>query len=139
MAEMVNPARHEFWRPPTPELAVSQQRSKTCDECGTEFMIGSRYCHRCGASRGTVAVGHTTEIPGLSEFSVLGKRLGLTTPALVAFLLGAFCLLAALSVGVFFTARTALDWQAVQLWRIEWLLAGIAGFAAGLLLKRSLS
>jgi hypothetical protein len=38
---------------------------------------------------------------------------------------------------VIFTARTPLDWQAVQLWRIEWLLAGIAGFAAGLLLKKT--
>jgi len=139
MAEVVNPVRHEFWRPPAPELAVSQERSKTCDECGTEFIIGSRYCHCCGASRATIAIAQTTEIPGFAEFIALGKRLGLTTPALVAFLLGAFCLVAALSVGVFFTARTALDWQAIQLWRIEWLLAGIAGFAAGLLLKKSLS
>ena len=35
-----------------------------------------------------------------------------------------------------FSARTVLDWQAVQLWRIEWLLGAIAMFAAGVLLKR---
>jgi len=136
MAEVVNAARHEFWRPPTPELAVSQGRSETCDECETEFVVGSRYCHSCGAIRPAASVMQATEIPGLAEFTALGKRLGLATPALIAFLAGAFCLVAALSVGVLFTARTALDWQAIQLWRIEWLLAGIAGFAAGCLLKK---
>jgi len=76
-------------------------------------------------------------VPGLTELTVLGKRLGLATPSLIAFLFGAFCVLAALSVGVLFTVHTALDWQAIQFWRIEWLLAGIAGFAAGVLLKKT--
>ena len=35
----------------------------------------------------------------------------------------------ALTVSVFFSARTVLDWQAIQLWRIEWLLAAVAAFA----------
>jgi hypothetical protein len=30
-----------------------------------------------------------------------------------------------------------LDWQAVQLWRIEWLLGATASFLAGILLKKS--
>jgi hypothetical protein len=42
----------------------------------------------------------------------------------------------ALAVSVFFSVRTALDWQAIQLWRIEWLLAAIASFLAGCLLKK---
>jgi hypothetical protein len=42
----------------------------------------------------------------------------------------------ALAVSVFFSARTVLDWQAIQLWRIEWLLAAVAAFVAGCLLKR---
>jgi hypothetical protein len=37
----------------------------------------------------------------------------------------------ALLVGIVFTARTALDWQAIQMWRIEWLLAAIAAFVGG--------
>jgi hypothetical protein len=38
--------------------------------------------------------------------------------------------------GFVFTATTLLDWQAVQLWRIEWLLGSVAMFAAGFLLKK---
>lgn len=136
MAEVANPARHEFWRPPAPEKVVGQERSETCEECRTEFIVSSRYCHCCGASR-PLGTTQEAEIPGLTEFTALGKRLGLATPSLIAFLFGSLCLLATLSVGILFTARTPLDWQAVQLWRIEWLLAGIAGFAAGLLLKKT--
>jgi hypothetical protein len=29
-----------------------------------------------------------------------------------------------------------LDWQAIQLWRIEWLLGAAAAFVAGCLLKK---
>jgi hypothetical protein len=46
------------------------------------------------------------------------------------------CVVGALSVSVFFSARTLLDWQAIQLWRIEWLLAAVAAFAAGCVLKK---
>jgi hypothetical protein len=42
----------------------------------------------------------------------------------------------ALAVSVFFSVRTMLDWQAIQLWRIEWLLASIAAFLVGMLLKK---
>jgi len=137
MAEAVEQARQDFWRPPVPDVANGQERSKTCDECGTEFIVGSRYCHRCGASRVHASAASAAELPGLAELSALGKRLGLNTPSLVAFLFGMLSLLGALSVGIVFTARTALDWQAIQLWRIEWLLAAIAGFGAGLLLKKT--
>ena len=57
-------------------------------------------------------------------------------PAVVSFLLGILCMLGAVAVSVFFSARTALDWQAIQLWRIEWLLAAVAAFVAGCLLKK---
>jgi len=137
MAEMASPARHGFWRPPAPEVLVSPERSETCPECRTEFIVGSRYCHCCGAIRPRLQAVREVEIPGLTEFTAVGKRLGLATPAFIAFVLGALCLIAALSVGILFTAHTALDWEAIQLWRIEWLLAGIAGFAAGLMLKKA--
>ena len=44
--------------------------------------------------------------------------------------------LAALLVGFIFSANTVLDWQAVQMWRIEWLLAAVACFVAGILLRQ---
>jgi len=137
MAGAVQHARQEFWQPPASESVVGQERSNSCEECGTEFIVGARYCHSCGADRDEARPTRTVEIPGPMELAALGKRHGLTAPALVAFLFGIACLLGALSVGIVFTARTTLDWQAIQLWRIEWLLAAIAAFAAGLLLKKA--
>ncbi len=113
----------------------SDDRSATCP-CGTEFIVSSLYCHACGARRPDLNAARTLEIPGRAELAWLGDRVGLTTPAVVAFLLGILCVLGALAVSLFFSVRTALDWQAIQLWRIEWLVAAVAAFAAGCLLKR---
>jgi len=143
MAEAVDQAQYEFWRPPLPASEAvahresSEERSATC-RCGTEFLVSSLYCHACGVRRPgqAVSVSHALEIPGLAELAALGVRLGLTTPALIAFLAGVLCVVGALAVSVFFSARTLLDWQAIQLWRIEWLIAAVAAFAAGCLLKK---
>jgi hypothetical protein len=35
------------------------------------------------------------------------------------------------------TARTLVDWQAIQFYRAEWLLAATAAFVAGILLKKN--
>jgi hypothetical protein len=137
MAEAADQAQHEFWRPPSsasPAMALPE-RSSTC-RCGTEFIVSSLYCHSCGASRPDLNASRTLEIPGLAEIATLGERLGLTMPAVVAFLLGIFCVVGALAVSVFFSARTVLDWQAIQMWRIEWLIAAVAAFGAGRLLKK---
>jgi hypothetical protein len=63
--------------------------------------------------------------------------LGQSAASLAALLLGSMFMLAALLTGFFFAAATVLDWQAVQLWRIQWLLAAIASFAAGILLRKA--
>ena|ERR1035438_3013050 len=141
MAEALDRAQNEFWRPPVAvsEVTIGQDPSETCDGCGTEFILGSRFCHSCGATRPELQATRAIEIPGLMELTALGKRLGLTTPALAAFLFGMLCLAGALAVGIVFTARTALDWQAIQLWRIEWLLGAIAAFGAGCMLKKKSS
>jgi len=122
---------------PASGALASPERSATC-RCGTEFIVSSLYCHACGAGRPDLggSVARTLEIPGLAEFASLGERLGLTTPAVIAFLAGMLCVVGALAVSVFFSARTVLDWQAIQLWRIEWLLAAVAAFLAGCLLKK---
>jgi hypothetical protein len=139
MAEAADQAHHEFWRPPLAASATSAivERSSTC-RCGTEFIVSSVYCHACGAGRPDLSsvIARTLDIPGLTELMSLGQRLGLTTPAVIAFLAGMLCLFGALAVGVFFSVRTVVDWQAIQLWRIEWLLAAVAAFVAGCLLKK---
>ncbi len=143
MAEAADQAQNEFWRAPVPASEVganrerSNDRSATC-QCGSEFLVSSLYCHACGARRPDlgVSVVRTLEIPGRAEIVRLGERLGLTMPALIAFLVGILCVVGALAVSVVFSVRTALDWQAIQLWRIEWLVAAVAAFAAGCLLKK---
>ncbi|MGO9404418.1 MAG: hypothetical protein ACLPVW_13220 [Terriglobales bacterium] len=141
MAEAADQAQHEFWRAPMPVSEASANRSNDRSaicQCGSEFLVSSLYCHACGARRpdSGVSVVRTLEIPGRAEIVRLGERLGLTTPALIAFLVGLLCLLGALAVSLVFSVRTALDWQAIQVWRIEWLLGAVAAFAAGCLLKK---
>jgi hypothetical protein len=137
MAEVADQVQHDFWRPPVAasEAVANRERSTTC-RCGTEYIVSSLYCHACGAPRPDPNAVRILEIPGLAELASLGERLGLTTPALIAFLTGLLCVAGALTVGVFFSVRTAVDWQAIQLWRIEWLLGAVAAFIAGALLKR---
>jgi hypothetical protein len=137
MAEAVDQAHHEFWRPPMAAsgLIGHTDRTATCG-CGSEFIVSSLYCHACGASRPDAASARVLEIPGVSELSALGCRLGLTTASVTAFLIGLICIVGALCVSLFFSVRTVLDWQAIQMWRIEWLLASIAAFIAGVLLKK---
>jgi hypothetical protein len=142
MGDVANQVQHEFWRPPiqpvASDVAPSQEFIETCRRCGTEFIVSSRFCHSCGATRPELnPASRTLEIPGLSELSALGVRLGLTTASLIAFLVGTICIVGALAVGVVFSARTLLDWQAIQIWRIEWLLGAVASFLAGFLLKKS--
>jgi len=136
MGQVVNQVQHEFWRPPMPDAVANQEFIEACRRCGTEFIVGSRFCHACGAGRPERnAASRIMDLPGLAELSVLGERFGLTTASLIAFLLGIMCVLGALTVGVIFGAKTVLDWQAIQIWRIEWLLGAIAAFVAGGLLK----
>lgn len=137
MAEVIDQAQHEFWRAPlaTSATVAHTDRSATCP-CGSEFIVSSVYCHACGARRPGITAARAFLIPGLPEVSNLAARLGLTMPAVIAFLVGLFCVVGALAVSIFFSSRTLIDWQAIQLWRIEWLLAACASFVAGCLLKK---
>jgi hypothetical protein len=135
MAEAVDQVQREFWRAPLPASAARTDRSATC-RCGSEFIVSSVYCHVCGARRPGDNVIPRLALPGLPELVSLGERLGLKVPAAIAFLLGVLCIVGAFGVSVLFSSRTLLDWQAIQLWRIEWLLAACAAFIAGCLLKK---
>lgn len=136
MAEVAQNAQHDFWRPPlqtsAPEI-VHSDLVEACDRCGTEFIVGARFCHNCGASRPEPS--RLQDTAGVFPLTGLGTALKLSTGAVIAFLLGIVCVLGAVSVGFVFNAKTTLDWQAVQLWRIEWLLGAVAAFIAGCLLK----
>lgn len=141
MAEIAHQAQHEFWRPPmqaAPESVGHSEMVEACDRCASEFIVGSRYCHSCGTGRpGLRGASRLEETISLAWLSSLGEGLGLSTAPLIAFLLGVVCVLGAVGVGLIFNARTVLDWQAVQVWRIEWLLGAVAAFVAGCLLRRT--
>jgi hypothetical protein len=161
MSEVAHNAEREFWQPPvasaTPvevEPEALPTMVEACDRCETEFIPGSRFCHACGAERSQRAAKHQfadwmraaiawfrhLEFQNIERRVVrIRQQLGLPTASLVSFLAGIFCVLGAVLVGVIFTVQTTLDWQAVQIWRIEWLLGASASFLAGILLKKSVN
>jgi hypothetical protein len=136
-----------------------------CSRCGTEFLTGSRFCHSCGSHRTegssvaiptetgimvrlwenvedgahwTAAVWRKIEFPSwlrYLHFHEIKSWVGLPTASLVAFMIGLGCVAGALLVGLL-TARNFVDWQAIQFYRAEWLLAATAAFVAGILLKK---
>jgi hypothetical protein len=69
------------------------------------------------------------------HFHEIKRWVGLSTASLIAFVMGVACVAGALMVGLL-TARTFVDWQAIQFYRAEWLLAATASFVAGILLKK---
>src|SRR5512146_2688889 len=132
MSEAVHHPQQEFWRPPAQAQSVRVQ-VENCSRCGAEFVVGSRFCHVCGSQREALLDYSGGWLSRLLDFHQLKTALGLSTGSLVAFIAGLGCVLAALLTGVMYTASTMLDWQAVQLWRIQWLLAAAAAFLVGVL------
>lgn len=129
----------EFWRPPVQNVEYQEVRPATevCSRCNTEFVVGSRFCHVCGARREAETQEATpSSFVHFLDIRIIGNALGLTTASFVAFIVGVACTIAAFATGFVYTATTVLDWQAVQIWRIEWLLAAAVAFIAGILLKR---
>jgi len=127
----------EFWRPAleTRQEAVPTLQSESCARCGMELIAGSRFCHICGKARKLQFVAHRIHWARLLDVHRMQERLGLPLASLVALAAGVICTLAAIGTGLVYSAGTMLDWQAVQVWRIEWLLAAVVAFLAGILLK----
>jgi len=175
MAEAAQGTHQEFWRPPSQRLgndvlmqAAAPSLAEACPRCGSEFLLGSHFCHSCGGRR-PQAVSASTKtdaeaVAGLWEkgvhrvrtavtgipwqkvkfpdwmqylhFHEIKSRTGLPTGSLIAFVIGLACIAGALLVGLL-TAKTLVDWQAIQFYRAEWLLAATAAFVAGILLKKN--
>jgi hypothetical protein len=135
MSDLVHDAQQEFWRPPVNQ-PVASGMAEACRRCGTEFMVGAAFCHICGMGRHRTDSGQLIgwirhlDVLRTLEFSNVKRWFGLPLFALSAFLLGAAFLLIAVSVGFLNS-----DFEAIQLWRIQWLMAACAAFLAGILLK----
>ena len=168
MSDVVDHTQQEFWRPPVLEVAIpptltviSPAAAAACSRCGTEFMIGSHFCHACGTQRSlqsslagpdywqeklawlqaakTDLLQGNLLFPGwlrYLHFHEIKRWVGLPTAAFVSFMIGLGCVAGAIGVGMVYKASNMAEFQAVQMWRIEWLLAATASFVAGILLKR---
>lgn len=111
MSSLSMPGAHPHTEEPTAPAGVD------CPMCHARLPNLSEYCLHCGA--------HVVPAPLQRVVEPTNHwRVG----ALVCMVIGISCLLGALLTSVVFGQQTVLDWQAVQLWRIEWLLAGIALF-----------
>jgi len=178
MSDFVQQTQQEFWRPdvmPTAADIAAREAMPTvaeaCPHCGTEFLLGSRFCHCCGRRRpdaaSAAARSDAAAFARLWEKAVARARsavagipwtrlwnaiqppawlhhlhfheirgwIGLSTASLIAFATGLGCVAGALLVGLL-TAKTLVDWQAIQIYRVEWLLGAIACFVAGILLRK---
>lgn len=139
MANAIQDVKQEYWRPAIDarRVVADPVRSDATCECGAEYLMGARYCHICGADR-VPDMGlrpHGFNFVEWLDFATIRQRTGFGTASLVLFVVGLACAFAALSVGFVYTANTVLDWQAVQLWRIEWLLGAAVAFLAAIALK----
>lgn len=70
------------------------------------------------------------------HFHEIQRLIGLPTAAMIAFMIGLGCIAGAIGVSLFYKASNLAEFQAIQMWRIEWLLAATASFVAGILLKK---
>ncbi len=143
MSGVIHNAQHEFWRPPVQESTVVPALVHACEGCGAEFMVGAKFCHVCGTARSVQP--HAPDASWMRylaflralDFQNVQRWFGLPLPTLIAFLIGVACLIVAMLVGVVYSVQTFQDFQAIQYWRMEWLLGSVAAFLAGILLKFS--
>src|SRR5437868_4312718 len=140
MSDAVRDAQQEFWRPPLSQPTAATNLAEACRRCGTEFMVGAAFCHICGLGRhkstGTSGGSWIQSLGFLRalEFGSVKNWFGLPLTSLCAFLLGIAFVIAALTMGVI-GVHDFSDFEAIQLWRIQWLMAACAAFLAGILLK----
>lgn len=151
--------------------AAAPALADACADCGTEFMIGARFCHACGLRRPTAhasaeatllggpfarnlaraAAGFRSSVRLIAtawqeisfpdwlhylHFHEIKHWIGLPTASLIAFMIGLGCVVGAIGVSLFYRPANLAEFQAIQMWRIEWLLAATASFVAGILLKK---
>jgi hypothetical protein len=126
-------SEREFWKPQLPATF----HLENCEGCGNELVIGSRFCHLCGHERDAHPQMSQPRLSDLLNWTAIRTKIGLSTFSLLLTIVGFACVVAALVTGFLFTAQTALDWQAVQTWRIEWMLAALVAFTAAILFRKS--
>jgi len=111
-------------------------RHDLCRHCGAEFVVDSPFCRMCGRGKSeTLIASEKKSLWRAVDFSQLRRSLGLSIGAMICFILGVACVGAGVATGFIYTANTLVDWQAIQAWRCEWLIAAGVAFVCGILLN----
>ena len=71
------------------------------------------------------------------SFETIRRKLELSLGSLLFLILGLACMIGAVITSVIYKTESLVDWQAMQVWRIEWLLGAAAALLVGILLKKS--
>ncbi len=144
MADITRGPSHEYWRPaPSTGNPLQMRASQTlgnaasCAICGTPYAIGARFCHTCGLGREGAQEKHNP-LKDWLDLDAMRSRLGLSTASLIFVLAAVIFMLATVMTGLVYNTSTLAEWQAVQTWRIEWLLATVAALLAAMLFKTKL-
>ncbi len=84
MADLLHETHQEFWQPPTGVthggvvVDSAPTMAEVCPRCGTEFLLGSGFCHSCGGRRPEAlslsARADAAEMAGLWEQAVCWVR-----------------------------------------------------------------
>lgn len=143
MAEVSKGLSQEYWRPaPTPgnqfpmHSFQAQGSEGFCTICGTSYAPGARFCHLCGLAReDDLRAKAKSPIMDWLYFERIREQTGLSALSLVLVLVAAVFMLATIMTGLVYSTSTIAQWQAVQTWRIEWLLATLAALIAAMLFK----
>jgi hypothetical protein len=137
MSELAHNLDQEYWRPPEPQTAtVVRSQPELCGRCDTEYVLGARFCYVCGAERDGEKSANSAGAIHWLNIRLIAQLLGLGVGPLIAFFVGIACMVAAVLTGLIYPATTLVEWQAVQTWRLEWLLSAVAALLTGILLKR---
>jgi len=145
MAEFSRDSSEGYWRPASAAgasfdrhgLQTADTPTQFCTICAAPYSLGARFCSQCGLNR--EAVPHKAKWNLLSEWVDLDgirERTGLSAISLVLAVLACICMLATIMTGLLYNTATLAEWQAVQTWRIEWLLASVASLLGALLFKK---
>jgi hypothetical protein len=143
MADFTRELSQEYWRhAPSPGNQFQPRGFQThgteefCATCGTQYSAGARFCHLCGLGREEdLPVAKQSAITDWLGFEHIREHFELSTTSLVLVLAAALFMLATVMTGLVYNTSTIAEWQAVQTWRIEWLLAAVVALLAAMLFK----
>lgn len=143
MAGVAHKPQHEFWQRPAAEsIGADAQLSalrpaphEICAACATEYLAGASFCHQCGLPRAEIS-SKTPSLPVAQVYQQMRIGLGLSGPAMAAFMVGIGCVGIAIVGGATYSSQAYPDFPAIMLWRMQWLVGATAAFVAGILLKQ---